>query len=53
MWSVQLATINITPYPQLIFKRQQHRFLNTYQALCVEPTKRFLLALKWQELTAS
>ena len=44
---VRSATIDITPYPQSIFNRQQRYTLNTHRALCVEPAKRFLLALEW------
>ena len=44
---MRLAIVDVTPYPQSIFDRQQHRALNACRALCVEPAERFLLALEW------
>ena len=46
---VRSVTVEVAPYPQSNFNRQQRRFFNTRRALCVEPAKSFLLTLEWQE----
>jgi hypothetical protein len=43
---VRSTTVDVTPYPQSIFDRQQRHTLNTRRALCVDPAERFLLALE-------